>query len=361
MKIGILTFHYAHNYGAVFQSYALQEYLKSLGHSVYFIDYRIPTVNTYTKKDNHRDWISKNPKACLSRLWQFYRYRDIRHRRWNGFNNFVTKYLNIIPYSTDFDKNLDCVILGSDQIWSSAHSGGKIDPVYFGKDINIPVISYAASGVTKILSESHKADLQKLLANLKAISVREENLRNHLQPYSQKEIHVVLDPTLICNKKDFEKIIPKSDAKRPYIVVYEIKRNSKTLEFARNIAAQLDADIIELTNGMTSRHQSWMREDATPEEVLGLIKNAKAMVTTSFHGTALSLKFNVPFYALRQHTTADDRIENILAKTASLERFVEMTSTPKFTIPDFGNINSNLSELIKESTDFLREALINNQ
>ena len=40
MKTGILTFHAAHNYGAVLQAYALQEYLKKLGHEVEVIDYR---------------------------------------------------------------------------------------------------------------------------------------------------------------------------------------------------------------------------------------------------------------------------------------------------------------------------------
>lgn len=34
MKIGILTFHCAHNYGAVLQCYALQETLKQMVHDV---------------------------------------------------------------------------------------------------------------------------------------------------------------------------------------------------------------------------------------------------------------------------------------------------------------------------------------
>lgn len=34
MKIGILTFHWSDNYGAVLQCYALQEYLKSHRRSI---------------------------------------------------------------------------------------------------------------------------------------------------------------------------------------------------------------------------------------------------------------------------------------------------------------------------------------
>ncbi|MCI7617983.1 MAG: polysaccharide pyruvyl transferase family protein, partial [Firmicutes bacterium] len=40
MRVGILTFHCARNYGAVLQAYALQTYLEKQGHQVYVIDYR---------------------------------------------------------------------------------------------------------------------------------------------------------------------------------------------------------------------------------------------------------------------------------------------------------------------------------
>ena len=40
MKLGILTFHSVDNYGAVLQAFALQMYLKTLGHDVEIIDYR---------------------------------------------------------------------------------------------------------------------------------------------------------------------------------------------------------------------------------------------------------------------------------------------------------------------------------
>ena len=46
MKVGILTFHRAHNYGAVLQCYALQEILKRKGHTVQIIDYRQPVLQS---------------------------------------------------------------------------------------------------------------------------------------------------------------------------------------------------------------------------------------------------------------------------------------------------------------------------
>lgn len=38
MKVGILTYHWANNYGAVLQAYALLSKLKEMGHDAYIID-----------------------------------------------------------------------------------------------------------------------------------------------------------------------------------------------------------------------------------------------------------------------------------------------------------------------------------
>ena len=39
MKIGIITYHKSHNYGALLQAIALRIKLVQMGHDVYFIDY----------------------------------------------------------------------------------------------------------------------------------------------------------------------------------------------------------------------------------------------------------------------------------------------------------------------------------
>lgn len=61
MKIGIITFHCAHNYGAVLQAYALKEFLKSSGHSVNVVNYRPSYIVNSFRKFNPRYWLSRNP------------------------------------------------------------------------------------------------------------------------------------------------------------------------------------------------------------------------------------------------------------------------------------------------------------
>ncbi len=44
MKIGILTFHFAHNYGAMLQAYALSTKLNTMGYDAEIIDYRLKYI-----------------------------------------------------------------------------------------------------------------------------------------------------------------------------------------------------------------------------------------------------------------------------------------------------------------------------
>ena len=66
MKIGILTFHNAINYGAVLQCYALKEFLSMRGHVVEVIDYRNPMVEEYGNLIPHYAFIEA--KGIINKL-----------------------------------------------------------------------------------------------------------------------------------------------------------------------------------------------------------------------------------------------------------------------------------------------------
>ena len=59
--IGILTFHWANNYGAVLQAFALQKKLNMLGYHAEIIDY-IPFT---FKKNIFKHFISRYPRRIL--------------------------------------------------------------------------------------------------------------------------------------------------------------------------------------------------------------------------------------------------------------------------------------------------------
>ena len=146
MRIGILTFHCAHNYGAMLQCYALQEYLKGRGDEVYVIDYRPDYLTHPYKKHKLSHWLSKDPLRTLKRLLSEPFLLKKRGKRWDGFDNFMRMKLNLYPYDMSSDySNFDWLLFGSDQIWSSRLTGGRFDPVFFGQGVNCRKATYAAS------------------------------------------------------------------------------------------------------------------------------------------------------------------------------------------------------------------------
>ena len=119
MKIGILTFHCAHNYGAVLQAYGLQEYLRSQGHETYIIDYRPGYLTRNYNALNIRFWMASTPREIVYKL----RYEPFlwKHRilRGKAFDRFIRNRFDLHPYvrHTNFS-DFDAIFLGSDQIWN---------------------------------------------------------------------------------------------------------------------------------------------------------------------------------------------------------------------------------------------------
>ena len=358
MKIGIITFHSAHNYGATLQAFALQEYIKSLKHETYIIDYRPDYITKCYLRNNNRDWLSKNPILCLKRLLRYIRYRKIRHSRYDNFQQFINRRFNLYPFTEKMDfHEFDALLIGSDQVWSPYHTGGHYDDIMFGEGFRCKVISYAPSCSQEILEPSHEEYLKSHLTNFSAISVREYRFKEMLQPLTSKLIQVVVDPTILAGRDVFERIAEPINKKKPYVLVYEITPHSEVRKTAKGIACQLDADVIELTNGMLNYHSDEMDEGASPEKFLGYIKEAACVVTTSFHGTAFSLIFQTPFYMVKQGNVADNRMVSLLQAVNMEERIIQMGVTPSFSVPNFSEMQKKIERMNAVSQSFIINSL----
>ena len=78
MKIGILTFHCAVNYGAVFQAYALQVVLMMDGYDVYVVDYcpdyLLAPYRPFKFQYNRHTPFMSNLKSFIHNCLQLYLY-----------------------------------------------------------------------------------------------------------------------------------------------------------------------------------------------------------------------------------------------------------------------------------------------
>lgn len=365
MKIGILTFHYAYNYGAVLQCYALQEALKELGHEVFVIDYHQQDIENAYKLFRKKKIISKNPLLIVKNILKESLLTPYKLKRKKSFEDFITHNLNLtkrVSYG-DIPDNLDVYIVGSDQIWNPKILGGKLDKAYladfkFNTDDKI-LIAYAASSGHGKFGKQALEQLKTTAERLNSISVREENLQRIISSLTNKNVEIVLDPTLLVKKNVWNKFVNERLIKKKYILVYQVVNHPETLKIAKKLSKELKVEIIEIGSITRTKIKDIFSKRLTdsPAVFLNLIKHAECMVTTSFHGSAISAIFNTPFYTVDIKRKNDDRCSNLLEMLGLKNRFITSDFDFKFTLIDFTQTNNRLEQIKIKSVHFLEESI----
>lgn len=367
MKIGILTFHCAHNYGAVLQCYATQEFLRSKGYDVEIINYRpdylLEPYRLLKKRIRYRGFV-RFIKDIIQELIIF----PTRYQHWKGFRRFINQRLLLsqpIDDNSLISADYDVYLVGSDQIWNPNITQG-FDKAYFC-DFSFEkgtkkYIAYAASMEAKSLDFEKERFYRRQLKRFDAISVREENLMKMLSPLIDMPVRHVLDPTLMVPVSIWDKFHTKSIISEKFVLVYQVIPDDNTLRIANHIANQISAKVVNVVANMSniSFYTRHSHQNATPEDFISILRNAACVVTTSFHGTAFSLIFNRPFYTLKLNKGWDERSMSLLNQLNLRDRLVDVISDPEFTEIDYSKVNPVLDALRQESQDFLIKALLTN-
>ena len=307
MKIGILTFHFAKNSGAVLQTYALQQTLNKLGHDAYVIDY-IP--DTMEKKEYKKYKVVPNKKNLpikvkIKVVWRLiYNFFTIANRI-TAYENFIKNNLKLTKKVNKEELktlNFDAYIVGSDQIWNEEITVG-FDDAYFGAFIDknkAKVISYAASlGGNQVDDEE---EFKILLQKLDAISLREKDSVEFVNQYIDKEVVDVLDPTLLISQEEWtEKFDLRYNGKK-FVLFCIINQNQKDLDFAQQLSQKDSLELILLRDYNNIKNFNLKTIINTPIEFLRLIKNAEYVVTDSFHGIVFSIIFKKQFFVIERES-----------------------------------------------------------
>ena len=361
MKIGILTFHCAENYGAVLQCYATQEYLKSQGHEVCVIDYRPDyLLRPYQLIHTKRIKCSKPLEAVVNLSKELIHIPKRCYLKW-AYRRFSTTHLALTKRvtATSIPAELEAYVVGSDQIWNPKLTKG-FDDVYFCR-FPFPkegrkYIAYAASMEAKDIDEKGKKYYHDSLQEFDAVSVREQNLATLLQPLTHQPITKVLDPTLMVDPKVWDYFTCKERLPKKYVLVYQGRSSAHTLRIAKDIARQIDAEVVVLGTWLSlNSHLSY--KSVSPEGFIHAIRNAACVVTTSFHGTAFSIIFGRPFYTVRLNDGADSRSQSLLTTLQLQHRMIDINDTPVFTPIDYDQPKAILETLRQQSQEFITKAL----
>ena len=357
MKIGILTYHRAHNFGAVLQCYALKTVLSNFGHEVQVIDYRQPTIEAvyqYKASFNLRSFL-REPIVEMNIYIKglFYQHKKNYNKRKEIFESFCKNYLNLSSQcGSNIQDIYDLYVIGSDMLWGAECMMGKFDPVYFGAFPHLkehPVIGYAISSTPYSIERLGKETNFEFLSGFKALSLREYRLASMVEQYTKRSIPVCLDPTLLTDNDIWSPLINQLWAERKYILTYFIrlpKEDRKVISTKLKKFVSEGYEIINIDLGLSS-------EPIRVEDFISMIKYAGYLVTDSFHGVVFSTIFHTPVHAVCLYDHGDVRYTNLLESLGLRDLLVERHFKP--FIPDICFLDSDkrLSELQKSSMDFL--------
>lgn len=293
MKVGILTFHRAVNYGAVLQAWALQTFLINKGYDACIVDYRCRAIEGNYKLISINKLLKlsfiSSIKYFLSRITHF---RVILNRN-QKFKAFISNRLHLVNMQKVHE--LDAVITGSDQVWNPFLTGG-LDDYYF---LNVDIfkdkikIAYAVSSEPQYIDNDFLEKSSPYIQKIPNLSVRESNLKDKL---NIQDAIVCVDPTFLLTYDEWKVIGENRVAEGDYIFVFEVVPSILTKRIARYLSKKYNLKIIFLSSGFKFLKRTTNLNFAIgPDEFVSLIRFARFVVTTSFHGIALSLLLRKQF------------------------------------------------------------------
>lgn len=369
-SIGIITIHKINNYGSVLQAYALQRVCEDLGYKTEIIDYNFP--NDFHRGNKYAVASDTQPnEPCWIKL--LYTQNLIRQHK--GISMFVKEYQHLSTQSFECPDSLkkkapqyDVYITGSDQLWNPRHCNG--DPAFmlqFAPDGALK-ISYAASIGSNTIPEDLQSLYRELLSRYNHISVRENSGKEVVKSITGKEAKVVLDPTLLLNRDEWNKIAtPKRQFKKRYILCYYLNYTFNSFPYVDELAEYMQTQTgYEIVRVARPPHKLFLphthyRVGASPEGFLALVRDAEMVLTTSFHGTAFAVNYGKPVFTIvKDRNTSDSRQVSLMENLGLENQILSVTDcfpTKERFSYDVEQEQQRLEVLRQESKQYLINAL----
>lgn len=290
MKVCILSMQEVNNYGSLLQAYSLKKIIEDLNHKVEFIniqrgtDEKLNILCSEFVPSIKKNWLVRQMNRVKNKFTS-YKLNQV-FEQFRKENGFMGK-----------NGNYDVCVIGSDEVFNCLQkSKWGFDSQLFGNVKNTKkVITYAACcGSTREedLSGELRTAIVAAMANLKSISVRDENTKKFAQILTGKECNYNLDPVAVGDfSEEIKDIDLKGKVPKRYCIVYAYKERIS------------DEDTINAVKKYCKKHnlvpiapfgkQKWIKstKPLTPFELLKAFENAECIVTDTFHGTIFGAKF----------------------------------------------------------------------
>lgn len=388
MKIGIVTFVRCNNYGAELQAFATQHVLNKMGHNAEVLNLQkdsapqkgivkdaiisrykyyglfkgtirvIQLIKSKYEAKKKKGYDPEKAKIKRERYDDFF-MNYIKHSE-KRYHVSDLRNANFIPW--------EVMVTGSDQVWNNRQSA-YLDVFFleFAKRLGKHTVAYAPSFGFSKLPEGYKDKYSELIKNIDCISVRESQGLEIIKTLTNRPSCQVLDPTLLLDKNEWldsiglDNYMP--EVKR-YVIIYTITGSTYIYRLAKTIAKRLNAEVINIKGDYSKikKNDGIMHIlDAGPREFVTLLSRALYVITDSFHGTAFSINFNVPFTTLMNPVSKNNsRSISMLTNLGLEDRCMYDDGSnriPEKIEVDFSRANQLLDVMRDNSMKFLSNSI----
>lgn len=292
----------------------------------------------------------------------------MRSHRYNKFRNtFLNCTVKMDNDALNAERDNDvALICGSDVIWMPSRIYLRSNKGYylnFGSP-KAKRIAFAASLDAKMKFSTVKRWLayRRRLADFDAVSVREtENLKFIQSTVPKLDVRHCVDPVFLYKPEQFNSMIATSeedDIGEDYIYAYILMNNDEAYKYTKKLANEKNLKVCYFADYYNDFGENSVDcYSDGPAEFLQRIKNAKYVVTTSFHCIVFSLLFKKRFVAFERGNNSV-KISDILKIFELPDRLITDGTVDDIDKPiDFERVEKLIERYRGEATEFLTSAL----
>ena len=370
MKATIVTFHRAHNHGAVLQCYALNRAVNNLGVECNVLDYWPQCF-----KEWYYCWRPFKITHPPIKTWlRHYPLRKVLKKRNSNFELFIK---NNLPLTTptirsftelnNYTSDTDCYIAGSDMIWN--YDCCRFDKTYFldfNDAKNKKRISYAASFGDDLLPQEELNEYKRRINLFNTVSVREEKGKEYVLNLVGRTATVNCDPTLLLTGEQWRSLFDLKEKQEKYIFVYYVELTQELQKEAKKLSEQTGLKVICMPCNtkpimLSGKNDKGLCDvfdtTSSPLGFLDYLYNSEYVFTNSFHGLVFSLLFHKKFLMkLINGDHINVRAKNLMDKVGVAERELYKFDITKEA--DWERIEGNLDIIRNDSIQYLKTNLI---
>lgn len=358
MVIGILTHYNVNNQGARLQMYAMKHWLEDLGHKVVILtyeknfDFRKSEEKKYSGSVSNFGYYIKNYLIDKGiGLTAFNTLKVLTHKK--AFKQFETR-----SYDT---KDIDCVIIGSDEVFSIDVGCNKM---MYGHGLNAPAIAYAPSfgrSTELILKEYDCYDLiQSGLSNILCLSARDTHTQSMIKNMTGRNVPLVCDPVLLYSGKALK--VPVKKLKKKYMIIYSYDRNMVDPDEIN--AVKTYAKKHGLTTVSLGTYHKWCDKNIVcdAKEWYSYFEYAECVLTDTFHGSVVAIKNHCKAAFFIRESINSFKMESLLDVTGLQNQRLEALTSEQMEKVfsqeiDYAEVDRKIELLSKESGNYLKESL----